>query len=183
MFLLIDEAIAVVYDDSNFNTSHVSINQDTENGSAPAGVISIHLMFLLIGFSCSSVFSFLHYFNTSHVSINRGKCVLGYFCRLISIHLMFLLIREPISCTWASRKISIHLMFLLISPVIVTPVQFCTISIHLMFLLIEYLEAQGDPQKNFNTSHVSINLFRAGCPCTTNFNFNTSHVSIDQFQA
>ena len=49
MFLLIDEAIAVVYDDSNFNTSHVSINQDTENGSAPAGVISIHLMFLLIG--------------------------------------------------------------------------------------------------------------------------------------
>ena len=139
MFLLIDEAIAVVYDDSNFNTSHVSINQDTENGSAPAGVISIHLMFLLIGFSCSSVFSFLHYFNTSHVSINRGKCVLGYFCRLISIHLMF--------------------------------------------LLIEYLEAQGDPQKNFNTSHVSINLFRAGCPCTTNFNFNTSHVSINQFQA
>ena len=122
MFLLIDEAIAVVYDDSNFNTSHVSINQDTENGSAPAGVISIHLMFLLIGFSCSSVFSFLHYFNTSHVSIKRGKCVLGYFCRLISIHLMFLLIREPISCTWASRKISIHLMFLLISPVIVTPV-------------------------------------------------------------
>ena len=52
-----------------------------------------------------------------------------------------------------------------------------------MFLLIEYLEAQGDPQKNFNTSHVSINLFRAGCPCTTNFNFNTSHVSINQFQA
>ena len=82
MFLLIDEAIAVVYDDSNFNTSHVSINQDTENGSAPAGVISIHLMFLLIGFSCSSVFSFLHYFNTSHVSINlssdRHACVVLY---------------------------------------------------------------------------------------------------------
>ena len=73
MFLL----IAFVYGDlqavdTDFNTSHVSINLLPSRHAGINKYISIHLMFLLIGNTIKdSVYA--QNFNTSHVSINQGR--------------------------------------------------------------------------------------------------------------
>ena len=58
--------------EANFNTSHVSINRYGGESGVVRQLISIHLMFLLIGHvRVQEVHS--HYFNTSHVSINLNE--------------------------------------------------------------------------------------------------------------
>ena len=52
-----------------FNTSHVSINPGPYVTKGGGNVISIHLMFLLIGLVYTTSGETNH-FNTSHVSIN-----------------------------------------------------------------------------------------------------------------
>ena len=107
------------------------------------------------------------------------SCFYRCFWKYISIHLMFLLIMQDV---WAHR---------------------CRngISIHLMFLLIRTAKGTLDRRKNFNTSHVSINLLRQhkrenlfyisihlmflliskrGTPVRHLHYFNTSHVSINR---
>ena len=54
------------------------------------------------------------------------------------------------------------------------------ISIHLMFLLIRTRSAENAWHCNFNTSHVSINLFICYLEIGGILNFNTSHVSINR---
>ena len=92
MFLLIAETIELWCCGGHFNTSHVSINLDTEE-----------LMDTVVTD-----------FNTSHVSINRNRASGEWNHLHISIHLMFLLILYHISYRIPKNIISIHLMFLLI---------------------------------------------------------------------
>ena len=99
------------------------------------GVISIHLMFLLIQIEFNSLESKQN-FNTSHVSINLCYFFVFLLCFTISIHLMFLLISFMFHVKHSLRRISIHLMFLLISVENVCQRLIILISIHLMFLLI-----------------------------------------------
>ena len=70
MFLLITEDQLEAWIKQHFNTSHVSINPNTDHRQIQAFLISIHLMFLLIAVRC------------------RRPCAGD----TISIHLMFLLI-------------------------------------------------------------------------------------------
>ena len=53
------------------------------------------------------------------------------------------------------------------------------ISIHLMFLLIDYQSSATSLVRNFNTSHVSINLMVWATCSSLLTDFNTSHVSIN----
>ena len=92
MFLLILIAVQTVVNVLHFNTSHVSINPLIDHLLLRNSLISIHLMFLLIG--------------TSGESPGTGL--------LISIHLMFLLIKAFLNPLHYCIHISIHLMFLLI---------------------------------------------------------------------
>ncbi len=48
-----------------------------------------------------------------------------------------------------------------------------------MFLLIKKNPVTTGQRSNFNTSHVSINLFLESNNSTEDMNFNTSHVSIN----
>ena len=113
MFLLILKCCITQTIFSNFNTSHVSINRLRGLLQSFDIIISIHLMFLLIGMppyihtdprgiSIHLMFLLIAilsrwsrqsgHFNTSHVSINlygRERSAVGM---RISIHLMFLLI-------------------------------------------------------------------------------------------
>ena len=75
----------------NFNTSHVSINRHERSLKNLQSIISIHLMFLLIGYRRLCIAEMRH-FNTSHVSINHYCNPLKSLDCTISIHLMFLLI-------------------------------------------------------------------------------------------
>ena len=94
MFLLIQNAeLSHMVRPLNFNTSHVSINQNIAEKAENVTLISIHLMFLLILAEC--VYS---------MRLKNG----------ISIHLMFLLIRNSVYYCRRPDRISIHLMFLLI---------------------------------------------------------------------
>ena len=69
MFLLIDVLTCTFSVCSDFNTSHVSINHRAYNKRSLQRLISIHLMFLLIGTAKTATFTGYD-FNTSHVSIN-----------------------------------------------------------------------------------------------------------------
>ena len=94
MFLLIEIREKQDPEETNFNTSHVSINQESRGIIFEHVSISIHLMFLLItvtkywqncwcGISIHLMFLLIpdtsqrrfspFYFNTSHVSINRKE--------------------------------------------------------------------------------------------------------------
>ena len=63
------ELVVLLAKGEHFNTSHVSINRRITKLINELIYISIHLMFLLITLSCSSMVLFFD-FNTSHVSIN-----------------------------------------------------------------------------------------------------------------
>ena len=123
-----------------FNTSHVSINRLDWITGTIAIIISIHLMFLLIGFS--SLPRHLHH--------------------LISIHLMFLLIRYPIRSRWI-RNIYFNTSHVSINRVmrgqtVQNYLHFNTshVSINPSCNCGEY-----DRFYHFNTSHVSINPARS----------------------
>ena len=70
-------------------------------------------------------------------------------------------------------------MFLLIAYHFTEGLSHFFISIHLMFLLIRVREIMDAEYKNFNTSHVSINLDGGLSASDVALNFNTSHVSIN----
>ena len=67
------KACASVLSAAHFNTSHVYINPFLSILSRIRGIISIHLMFILIFKRISKHKRAYDHFNTSHVYINRLK--------------------------------------------------------------------------------------------------------------
>ena len=119
--------------------------------------ISIHLMLMLILTSCRNAYSLLN-FNTSHVNVNQAalQVVRVINCYFNTSHVNVNLYGKYIQ--GGNTAISIHLMLMLIFFVILAYQIIILISIHLMLMLIAMHSDIFKRDRNFNTSHVNVNL-------------------------